>query len=94
MWATTWEPWLLRSIIDYDTFKLLCVYEGICFKHVMCKTCQYVTNDDKVYTSLTLVSMTDVQTSLQKIIIWTKNQRKGDMSEKRVALKMRCDIES
>jgi hypothetical protein len=67
----------LWSIIYCDTFKLLWVYEDICFKHVMCKTCQYVTNDDKVSTSLTLVSMKDVQTSLQKIIIWTKKSRKG-----------------
>jgi hypothetical protein len=84
----------LQSIIDCDTFKLLWVYEGICFKHVTCKTCQYVTNDDKVSTSSTLVSMKDVQINLQKKIFGKKNQGKGSMSEKMLALKMRCDIES
>ncbi len=47
------------------------------FKHAVCKTCQYVTNDDKVSTSLTLVNMKDVQTSLKIIIFWTKKPRKG-----------------
>jgi hypothetical protein len=59
----------LRSIIDCETFKLLRVYQGTCFQHVMSKTCQYVTNDDKVLVGLSLVSVKDVQTSLQKIII-------------------------
>jgi hypothetical protein len=53
-----------------------------------------VTNDDKVSTSLTLVSMIDVQTSLQKKLFEQKNQGKGGMNEKRLVLKMRCDIES
>ncbi len=60
----------------------------------MCKTCQYVTNDDKVSTSLTLVSMKNVQTSLQKKLFGEKNQGKGGMNEKGLALKMRCNIES
>jgi len=34
-------------------------------------------NDDKVLMSLTLASVKDVQTSLQKVITWTKKSRKG-----------------
>jgi hypothetical protein len=34
-------------------------------------------NDDKVSMGLTLVSVKDVETSLQKTITWTKNSRKG-----------------
>jgi len=37
----------LRSIIDYELFKFLQVYDSICFGHVMLKTCQYVMNDIK-----------------------------------------------
>jgi hypothetical protein len=54
----------LRSIIDYEPFKLLRVYEGTCFQHLMYKTCQYVMNDDKVSEGLSLVSVKDVQISL------------------------------
>jgi hypothetical protein len=46
----------LRSIIEYEPLKLLWIYEVICFGHVMFKVCLYATNDDKVYTSLTLVN--------------------------------------
>jgi hypothetical protein len=66
----------LQSIIDYELFNFLWVYEGTCFGHVTFKSCQYLLNDDKVSMGLILVSMKDVQTSLQKIIIWKKNQGK------------------
>jgi hypothetical protein len=46
----------LRSIIEYEPLKLLRIYEGICFGHVMFKMCLYATNDDKVSTSFTLVN--------------------------------------
>ncbi len=67
----------LRSFIDCELFKLLWVYEGTCFGHVMSKTCQYVTNDVKVLVGLSLVSVKDIQTSLQKRVIWTKQLGKG-----------------
>jgi len=67
----------LLSIIDCEPFKFLWVYEGTCFGHVMSKVCQYVMNDDKVLMSLTLASVKDAQTSLQKVITWTKKSRKG-----------------
>jgi hypothetical protein len=66
----------LQSIIDYELFNLFWVYEGTCFGHVMFKLCQYVLNDDKVSMGLILVNVKDVQTSLQKIITWKKNQGK------------------
>ncbi len=49
----------LRSIIDCELLKLLWVYESTCFGHVMFKTCQYATNDDKISMGLTLVSVKD-----------------------------------
>jgi hypothetical protein len=47
----------LRSIIDYELFKLLQVYEGTCFMHVMFKACQYGMNDEKVSVGLILVNV-------------------------------------
>jgi hypothetical protein len=47
---------IVWSIIEYEPLKLLQVYEGICFGHVMVKMCLHATNDDKVSTSLTLVN--------------------------------------
>ncbi len=67
----------LKSIIHYELLKFLWVYESTCFEHVMIKTCQYVMNDDKVLMGLSLVSVKDVQTSLQKRITWTKKLGKG-----------------
>ncbi len=54
----------LRLIIDYGLFKLLRVYEGTCFGHVMSKLCQYVMNDNKVLVGLTLVNVKDAQIGL------------------------------
>jgi hypothetical protein len=39
----------------------------------MFKTCQYAMNDDKVSMGLILVSVKDVQTSLQKKLLRQKN---------------------
>jgi hypothetical protein len=50
----------LQFIIDYEPLKLLWVYEGIYFGHVMSKTYQFATNDDKVYACFNLVSVKDV----------------------------------
>jgi hypothetical protein len=60
-----------------ELLKLLQVYEGTCFGHVMFKMCQYETNDNKVLMGLTLVNVKDVQIGLQKIITRTKKSRKG-----------------
>jgi hypothetical protein len=40
--------------------------------HVLFKTCQYFTNDDKKFMGLRQVSVKDAQASLQKPIISTK----------------------
>jgi hypothetical protein len=47
----------LHSIIDYELLNLLYVYEGTCFGHVLFKTCQYSTNDDKVSMELKQVNV-------------------------------------
>jgi len=67
----------LQSIVDYEPLKLLKVYEGTCFRHVMFKVCQYVTNDDKISIGLKSVNVKDARAGLQKIITWTKKFRKG-----------------
>jgi hypothetical protein len=51
---------VLCSIIDCQLLKLLKVYEGTCFGHVMYKECQYATNDDKVSKGLVQVNVKDV----------------------------------
>jgi len=37
----------LHSIIDCEPLKILRVYEGTCFEHVMSNAYRYITNDDK-----------------------------------------------
>jgi hypothetical protein len=54
----------LRLIINCELFKLLRVYEGTCFGHVMSKMYQYATNDNKVLMALTLVNVKDVRIGL------------------------------
>ncbi len=39
----------LWSIIDYKPLKMLWVYEGTYFGHVVLKVGQHTTNDDKVF---------------------------------------------
>jgi hypothetical protein len=80
----------LQSIINCEPLKLLWVYKGICFGHVMFKTCQYATNDDKVSVGLTLVNVKDAQTCLQKIITWTNNLGKGGKNGKMPELRVGC----
>ncbi len=54
----------LKSIIDCELFKLLQVYEGTCFRHVMFKACQCAMNDDKVSMGLISVNVKDTQIGL------------------------------
>jgi hypothetical protein len=49
----------LHSIINCEPLKILKVYEGTCFEHVMSKAYKYVTNDDKVFVGLEHVSVKD-----------------------------------
>ncbi len=54
----------LRSTIECKSLKILQVYEGIYFKHVMSKACSYATNNNKVFMGLNLVSVKDSQAAL------------------------------
>jgi len=60
----------------------------------MSKTCQYVTNDDKVSMGLALVNVKDVQTNLQKKLLGQINQGKGGNNGKRPALRVGCGTKS
>ncbi len=76
----------LCSIVDYRLLKFQHVYKGMCFGHIMSKACQYVTNDEKVITSLKQVSVKAAQGNLQKIITWTKKSRKGKQEWERACV--------
>ncbi len=54
----------MHSIINYEPLKILNVYEGTCFGHVMSKACQYMTNDNKVLVGLRNVSVQESQSGL------------------------------
>jgi hypothetical protein len=43
----------------------------------MSKSCQYATDDSKVFIGLMLISIEKCQSILQKMIIWTKKSGKG-----------------
>jgi hypothetical protein len=51
-------------------------------------------NDDEVLVGLTLVSVKDVQTHLQKKLFRQKNQGKGGKNGKRPALRVGCGTKS
>jgi hypothetical protein len=55
---------ILHSIIDYEPLKILKVYEGTCFGHVMFKACQYATNDEIFYVGLRNVNVKEAQNGL------------------------------
>lgn len=69
----------LWSIIDCELLKLLQLYEGISFGHVMFKPCQYATNDNKVSMGCTPMTMKNAQIDLQKIIIETKENKEREV---------------
>jgi hypothetical protein len=54
----------LHSFIDYEPLKILRVYEGTCFGHVMFKACQYATNDDNIFVGLKIVNVKKTQSGL------------------------------
>jgi hypothetical protein len=49
----------LHFIIDYESSKILKVYEGTCFEHVMSKAYKYATNDHKVFVGVEHVNVKD-----------------------------------
>ncbi len=54
----------LQFVIDFKPLKLLQVYEGTWFGHVMSKMCYYATNDEKVFMGLILVNVKELQANL------------------------------
>jgi hypothetical protein len=58
----------LHSIVDCEPLKILKVYEGTCFGHVMSKAHQYATNDELLFFGLKNVSVKEPQSGLQKTI--------------------------
>ncbi len=54
----------LGSIVDCELLNLIQVYEGICFGHVLSKTCQCSMNDDKVSMGIRQVNVKDVRVGL------------------------------
>jgi len=57
MKASIWLILTLHYIVNCEPLKILKVYDGTCFGHVMFKTCQYATNDDKFFVGLEHVNL-------------------------------------
>lgn len=57
---------ILQSIVDCGPLKLLRVYDATCFGHLMSKACQYVTNDDKIFSRLKSVNVKDAHMLVYK----------------------------
>ncbi len=55
---------ILHSLIDYEPLKILRVYEGTYFGHVMSKACQCATNDDNIFVGLRSVNVKKTQSGL------------------------------
>ncbi len=79
----------LKSTIFCSPFQLPTPFVGLCFGHAMSKVAQYATNDAKVYLDFKKVNLKAIQTSLQKIIIWTKKSGKGKQECKYVCIIVR-----
>jgi hypothetical protein len=78
MRTTTWGLWLPDcDLLDSEYLKLLQVYEGTCFGHVLSKACKYATNGDKAFMGLISVNVKVVQNILYKTITWIEKSRKG-----------------
>ncbi len=83
----------LHSIIDYEPMKILKVYEGTCFGHVMSNACEYVTNDDKVFVGLEHVNVKDAQASLLKAITLIKKFGRGREECEWAYVKVGCNTQ-
>jgi hypothetical protein len=55
---------IMFLVINYEPLKILKVYEGTCFGHVMSKACHNVTNDDKISVGLRNVNVKEAQNGL------------------------------
>jgi len=66
----------LQCIVDYEPLKMLWVYEGTCFGHVMFKTAQHTTNDDKIFMGPTLVNVKMLRLDCKKLLHGQRNKKK------------------
>jgi hypothetical protein len=53
------------------------MFVGSCFGHGMSKAAQYATIDINICVGFSEVNLKDAQSSLQKIIMWTKKIKMG-----------------
>jgi len=67
----------LTSIVSCKLLRLTMPFIGSYWEHAMSKCGQYATNDIRVFTRLTLISIKECQSILQKTITWTKKSGKG-----------------
>jgi hypothetical protein len=68
---------VVTFVVSCELLKFTTPFIGSCWWHAMSKCCKYATNDTKVYTRLTLISIKECQSILQKTITWTKKSGKG-----------------
>jgi len=68
---------ILISIISCEGLSLAQPFVGSCCGLVMYKCCYYAINDSKFFFGLTIVSIKETQSILQKIITCTKKSGKG-----------------
>lgn len=67
----------LIYVVFYFSLWLACPFVGSCFGHAMSKVAQYATDDIKMCVKFLEVNLKEIQSSLQKIITWTKKSKKG-----------------
>jgi hypothetical protein len=68
---------ILISIISCEGLGLAQPFVGSCWALVMSKCCYYAINDSKFCFGLTIVSIKETQSILQKNITYTKKSGKG-----------------
>jgi hypothetical protein len=57
----------LKQIVRCEELGMLAPFESVCFEHALSKACQYTTFNQKVGSSLQLVSIKSSQFSIQAI---------------------------
>jgi hypothetical protein len=62
----------LCCVVSCELLNLSKPHARSCFGHLMSKCCQYAKRKDKMCINIIDVLLKDIQTTLQKIITWTK----------------------
>ncbi len=83
----------LHSIIDCEPLKILRVYEGTCFEHVMSEAYRYITNDDKDLLHWKMWMWRKFKLVYKKPLSKPKSLKMGSKNESILVLKMGCNIE-